>query len=193
MSEWKSNIPEDLDLDAHYAPAKTEKQKKRLSEISKKLNAERLADPDYYDRISKISAENAKNPERNKKLSESSKKYWNSEKGKKQRSEQQKKNWENNKENMTKAMQDRYKNDPFLKKKISEALKNSDILKEKAKKRQNKIMTPDGEFESRKAAAEFYKIDPTQINARIKKWPDKYYYTEIRNGATGYKKEKNDE
>lgn len=36
MSEWKSNIPEDLDLNAHYAPAKTEEEKKEISKRVKK-------------------------------------------------------------------------------------------------------------------------------------------------------------
>jgi hypothetical protein len=50
--------------------------------------------------------------------------------------------------------------------------------------KRNTIMTPDGEFESRKAAAEFYNIKPPVINYRMKKYPDQYYYTNVTNGST---------
>jgi hypothetical protein len=105
--------------------------------------------------------------------------------GKEWKSNIQKQNWANHKDTMCKAMKDRYTNDSTLATRISESLKNSDIVKEKAKKRQNKIQTPDGVFESRKAAAEFYGMKcPTGMNTRIKNHPGKYYYVEVGNGAT---------
>ena len=189
MSEWKSNIPEGLDLDSHYVPAKTEKQKEKLSIISKKANAERLADPVYAAKIAEQSRKIALDPERNAKVSVSASKFWNSDTGKHVRSEQQKKNWENNRETMSQALKDRYA-DGKLGKKISTALKNSSKLKESAQKRTNSIQTPDGVFESRKAAAAFYNVDPTVINGRIKRYPTEYYYISIGNGATGYKNKK---
>ena len=191
MSEWKSNIPEGLDLDSHYVPAKTEKQKKHLSNISKKANAERLADPVYAAKVAEQSRKIALDPERNAKLSDSASKFWNSEEGKQVRSDQQKKNWADPviREKMALGLKERY-SDGKLSKKISNALKNSDVVKEKAKQRTNQIQTPDGVFESRKAAAAFYNIGPTVINGRMKRYPTEYYYISIGNGATGYKNKK---
>jgi len=186
---FKSNLPEGFETGEKFHPTLTDAQKKHLSEVSTKLNAERLSDPEYYDRIANISREIAKRPERNKKLSETQREYWNSESGKQQRSELQKKNWEMHRETMQQALADRYK-DGTLSKKISNALKESDIVKEKAAKRVNKIQTPDGVFNSRKEAAEFYRVHPTTINTKLKNHPDKFYYIEIGNGATGYKDKK---
>ena len=49
-------------------------------------------------------------------------------------------------------------------------------VKRRAKKRCKSIQTPDGIFESRNAAAEFYGKDPAVISGRMKKYPDQYYY-----------------
>lgn len=38
------------------------------------------------------------------------------------------------------------------------------------------LSTPDGIFESRDAAAKFYKIKPESMGSRIKRSPDKYHY-----------------
>jgi hypothetical protein len=48
MSEWKSNIPEGLDLDKKYLPAKTEYQKKHLSETSKKAHTDAEFKKNWY-------------------------------------------------------------------------------------------------------------------------------------------------
>jgi hypothetical protein len=134
--------------------------------------------------------EMAKDPKWKEAQQQGSKKFWNLNESKKQRSLQQKKNWKNNKESMTKGLQDRYK-DGKLGKKISNALLTSKKMKEKGKKQRNKIMTPDGVFESRKAAAEFYGYKcPTGINTMMKNHPDKYYYIECNNPSTSYKHKK---
>jgi len=49
-------------------------------------------------------------------------------------------------------------------------------LLEKRRNLSKRVMTPDGEFESRKAAAEFYNINVSIISNLIKRQPDQYYY-----------------
>jgi hypothetical protein len=65
-------------------------------------------------------------------------------------------------------------------------VRNRDDYKEKrksvGKKNSKKIMTPDGIFPSRKAAAEYYKKDPAEISLRMHKYPEQYYYIEDKNG-----------
>tara|TARA_R110000782_G_C14686523_1_gene400650 strand:- start:36 stop:434 length:399 start_codon:yes stop_codon:yes gene_type:complete len=42
--------------------------------------------------------------------------------------------------------------------------------------KRNKIKTPDGIFNNRKEAADFYNIVPSAINGRMSRKPDQYYY-----------------
>lgn len=159
---------------------------------SSKRSKEALSRPEVKKKLIESQKRNFSNPEFLKARDEGSAEYraWlKTDEGKKFRSDQQKKNWENNRETMALALKERY-SDGKLAKKISEALKNSSKLKESAQKRTNKIQTPDGVFESRKAAADFYKIDPTAINRRMKKNPENYYYISVGNGSTGYKNKK---
>lgn len=186
---YKKNWNHHEGIKEYWNSEQGKEQKKQLSELSKKSNAERLANDQYRNKISETSRKIAKDPSRNAKLSKSSKLYWNSEQGSQQRSELSKENWKNNRESMSKGLKDRYA-DGSLAKKISDSLRNSNKLKEATAKQTNQIQTPDGIFPSRKAAAEFYKIDPTAINRRIKSHPDQYYYITIGNGSTGYKNKK---
>lgn len=50
------------------------------------------------------------------------------------------------------------------------------VRKNVGKQNSKKIQTPDGVFDSRKLAAEHYKVDPAMISYRIKRYPDQYYY-----------------
>ena len=49
-------------------------------------------------------------------------------------------------------------------------------LREIYKTRRKSIVTPSGTFESRDAAANYYKIKPESMGSRIKRNPTKYYY-----------------
>ena len=164
-------------------------RREKYSEITKKANEKRLKDTEYLKKIQETSRDIAKNPERNKKLSKSASLYWNSDTGKTQRSTQQKANWVKHRDSMIQSLKDRYV-DGNLNKKISDALRNSDKVKEMAVRHRNEIQTPDGIFESRKAAALHYGIHPTAMNTRMKNHPTLYYYTKIGNGSTGYKNKK---
>lgn len=53
-----------------------------------------------------------------------------------------------------------------------------DVRKEVGKQNSKRIQTPDGIFDSRKLAAEHYKVDPAMISYRLKRYPDQYYYLE---------------
>lgn len=164
-----------------------QKQRKRYSVLSREHNRERSLDPRWVKKRARISRKIAQDPERNRNLSRSAKKAWGSLEGRKKRGEISRANWQRHRATMSKALKDRYR-DGKLSKKISQALKNSDRLKAVARLRCNTIKTPAGIFESRKKAAEHYKIDPTSINGLMKKYPKDYYYIKIGNGATGYKK-----
>ena len=129
-----------------------------------------------YDSMKKGPGMVAMCPERNRKLSETAKKYWRSEHGKNQRSELQKENWIKNHESMTAGLAARYE-DGKLGKLISERLKSSEKFAAYQKRTRKPIQTPDGIFESRRAAAEHYGFkDPTRINGKIKRFPDEWYY-----------------
>lgn len=79
----------------------------------------------------------------------------------------------------------KYNEDPEFRKRHIEGVEKRTKTKEwQDTIKRNTIMTPDGEFESRKAAAEFYNVKPPVINYRIKKYPDQYYYTNVTNGST---------
>lgn len=79
----------------------------------------------------------------------------------------------------------KYKEDPKFRKRHLEGVEKRTKSKEwQATVKRNTIMTPDGEFESRKAAAEFYNVHPPVMNYRMKKNPDQYYYTNVTNGST---------
>lgn len=125
-----------------------------------------------------------KDPIRRQNVSQGAKKYWNSDLGKQNRSNLQKQNWQQNRANMQQALKDRYA-DGVLQQKLSTAMKSSKSHKEKSRKQQNKLQTPDGIFNSRKEAAEYYGLKcPTGINTRMKNHPELYYYIEVNNGAT---------
>lgn len=176
-------------VQSFWDSARGQKQRKKYSQLSRRLNHERSLDPRWVKKRARISRNIAKDPERNRKLSQSAKKAWCSEEGRKKRGEISRANWKIHRETMSKALKDRYR-DGKLSKKISQALRNSDRLKASARLRSNTIKTPAGVFESRKKAAEHYKIDPTRINSLMKKYPKDYYYIKIGNGATGYKNKK---
>ena len=72
---------------------------------------------------------------------------------------------------------------PETRKKISDALVGKsksethlNKLREVYKTRCKSIVTPDGTFESRDAAAKYYGIKPESMSGRIKRNPTKYYY-----------------
>lgn len=46
----------------------------------------------------------------------------------------------------------------------------------KQAERSKPMVTPDGIFNSRKMAAEFYKVKTPVMNSRMKRYPDQYYY-----------------
>ena len=82
-------------------------------------------------------------------------------------------------------------NNPKYRKKLSKALKNSVIVKQRSLMQRNSInLGPHGIFPSRKAAAAFLKVDPSGINFRMRRYPKEYYYIKIGNAATNYKKNK---
>ena len=57
------------------------------------------------------------------------------------------------------------------------ALQNRADEREQGKQRCLKpVMTPNGVFPSRKAAAQAANVDPASINVWMKKWPKDYYY-----------------
>jgi hypothetical protein len=156
--------------------------RKKLSNAQKKLN-ESL---EHKEKLSQAQKKLKQNPEYQKNYSEAMKKL--------QQNEEYKKN--------QKEASDKFRNDPVFKEKKRKEMTANSLDPEFQKKRieghkkalsnpswienvrkarlksRKKIQTPDGIFESRKLAAEFYKIDPSQINSRIKKWPDQYFYIE---------------
>jgi len=159
-----------------------------LREEASKRSKEALSCPEVKEKL-KINADNMRgSKEHGQKVKEGSAKHhaWlKTTEGKEWNGDKQKENWINHRDTMSKAMKDRFVNDPTLASRISERLKTSEVVKAKAKLRQNKIQTPDGIFESRKAAAEFYGMKcPTGMNTRMKNHPDKYYYVEVCNGST---------
>lgn len=158
-------------------------QRERYSKMTKQANAVRLSDPEYREKQAEISRQIAKNPDRNRKLSQSQKEYWNSEQGKKHRSELQQSNWEKHYETMAEAIRKSYR-ETDRGKRVSEALLNSDKCKANGLRQRNKIQTPDGVFNSRKEAAEYYGVHSTTMNTRMKNHPTEYYYIEVNNQAT---------
>jgi hypothetical protein len=73
--------------------------------------------------------------------------------------------------------------DPEYAKKHRASLKKRDqdpVFQQKlcdnAKKRQKTVITPDGEFKSRKIAAMHYNRGPSWILTQIKKYPDTWFY-----------------
>jgi hypothetical protein len=66
------------------------------------------------------------------------------------------------------------------KQKIRQKRKNQIFTSEQIEKRTKKLykslQTPDGIFESRQKAAEYYNVDPATLNHRMKTKPTEYYY-----------------
>jgi hypothetical protein len=79
-------------------------------------------------------------------------------------------------------IQDRHINKPNVgnipaNKGITGIVKQStETVNKRVQKLHKPIQTPDGLFNSRKAAAEFYKVDPGSINYKMMKNPKEFYY-----------------
>ena len=85
------------------------------------------------------------------------------------------------KENVTKGNQKKYTDEYLAKhreriKKRTDSDKFKKAVKANGIKRRKPVMTPDGVFDSRKAAADHYKCACSWIGALIKKYPGQYYY-----------------
>lgn len=165
-------------------------QQRATSELHKKtetqINHKHAAfltknDPEWIKKVSEKNKELAQDPLWQQAQQQGSKEFWSSEQGREIKRQIQTERWQDPgwRKKMTQALNDRYQ-DGTLGHKISQALKNSTKCKENGLRNRKPLQTPDGVFDSRKAAAEFYKIDTSGINRRIKRYPDQYYYTDTK-------------
>ena len=167
MSEWKSNIPSDLDLDIHYSPAKSENQKKKLSKTMKAVAIERNRDPIYIEKLHDgiANRDNTYQAECNAKL-EVREKISKSMKGYKKTTEHEAKIAEDNKKKHQ---------DPEYRKKYEAGLA----------KRDRKFHAGEyGIFTSRIKAIEYAKSKGlSNAQSKIERWtkenPTEYYYIEM--------------
>lgn len=127
----------------------------RKPEIRKKLSEKQkqryLNEEERKKTSESIKESYRKDPNRIERTKKKSKETWSKEEVKLKASKSHKKQWE----------------DPNSRKKLSESMKSL---------RQYPIMTPDGEFPSTQAAADYYGISKDMISYYRKKYPEKYYY-----------------
>jgi hypothetical protein len=132
------------------------------------VNKEKSNDPEWRKKVATAVKKQFKDKEWLKNRSEKTREFWKTKEALEMKSKLQKAAWADpvKREKMTKALTVRY-DDGKLAKKISLSLKNSDACKKNGKRNRKPVKTPDGVFASRKEAATFYKVDPTQITKKI--------------------------
>lgn len=202
---FKSNVPEDFDIAKHYNPILSEKQKEHL----RKANEKQFADPEARLHHSKVSKQRRQDPEiaakykaaeqdpeRNRKISESKIELYKDLNYKEfvRNSIKQAMLRPEVKENIAKGAQLRKENvwyekmitatqNPETIKKRNESLRNQTQEQKvrRAKAVQKPVMTPEGPFESLKAAGLHYNIIKNFNNGQ------KYVGSRLKSKEQGYR------
>ena len=175
MTNFKSNLPAEFDLNKRYAPIRTEYEKERMRNLHKdprwkkewsKKNNQRLADPDYHTLLSEIQTELRANEELEAIRVQNMRAFWDSEEGKK-------------------FAKEKHTSDTF--RKAMAARSTPEFCAKVTEGKKKPICVPWGNFPSKQDAVAYAKEngikDPARkIEKGLKIDQENYYYKEKTNG-----------